>query len=309
MNDIIPVPETDLNHVQTASMVELIDQFLLSQDVKESSRFTYKRALKQFTQWVQSTGATNPDRNTILAYKSFLGSNGLSPLTVSGYLTATRQFFKWAESMKYYPDITRGVKGAKKTRGFKKDPLTVDQVKAMLHFKTRTLQDKRDFAMLNLLVRTGLRTIEVIRVDVGDIRQSSGEAILYVQGKGRDSKDEFVLLTPDTLNPIYAYLKARGRTEDTDPLFVSTSDRNTDQRLTTRSISGIVKERLRGIGLDNGRLTAHSLRHTFATITLKNGADVMAVKDAMRHQSVNTTMIYTHTIDRIAKGAERLFKL
>jgi len=309
MNELIPVPEKELNQVQATGIAGLIEQFLLSQDVKESSRFTYKRALKQFTQWVEANEVTNPDRNTILAYKAFLSGNGLSPLTVSGYLTATRQFFKWAESMKYYPDITRGVKGAKKTRGFKKDPLTVDQVKDMLRFKTKTLQDKRDFAILNLLVRTGLRTIEVIRADVGDIRQTSGEAILYVQGKGRDSKDEFVLLTPESLNPIYAYLKARGRTEDTDPLFSSVSDRNTRQRLTTRSISGIVKERLRGIGLDNGRLTAHSLRHTFATITLKNGADVMAVKDAMRHQSVNTTMIYTHTIDRMANGAERLFKL
>ena len=116
------------------------------------------------------------------------------------------------------------------------------------------------------MLRTGLRTIEIIRADIEDIRQQSGEAILWIHGKGRDSKNEFVLLTHEALKPIYEYLQARGRVKEPGPLFVSLSDRNRNKRLTTRSIRRIVKEHLRDICLDSDRLTAHSLRHTFATV-------------------------------------------
>ena len=112
-------------------------------------------------------------------------------------------------------------------------------------------------------------------------------------------------MTHNALKPIYEYLQARGRVSDTEPLFVSVSDRNNGQRLTTRSIRRIAKEHLRDIHLDSDRLTAHSLRHTFATVALKNGAPLLQVKEAMRHNSVETTMIYAHSLDRISNGAER----
>jgi len=114
--------------------------------------------------------------------------------------------------LRLYPNIARGIKGAKKTRGFKKDPLTVAQVKELLRGIDRsTPQGKRDYALLNLFIRTGLRTIEAVRAEVGDIRQEGGEAVLWIQGKGRDTKDEFVLLTPETLRPINEYLQTRRR--------------------------------------------------------------------------------------------------
>jgi len=91
-----------------------------------------------------------------------------------------------------------------------KDPLTVDDVSGLLGSIDRsTIEGKRDYALINLLIRTGLRTIETIRADVGDIRQASGETVLSVQGKGRDEKDELVILTPPSLNPIREYLTAR----------------------------------------------------------------------------------------------------
>lgn len=181
-----------------------------------------------------------------------------------------------------------------------------EQIKDLLDKINRaTIQGVRDYAMLNLMLRTGLRTIVVIRADVGDIRQQSGEAVLWIHGKGRDAKDEFVLLTQDTLKPLYEYIQARGQAEDTRPLFVSMSDRNKNQRLTTRSIRRIVKEHLRDIHLDSDRLTAHSLRHSFATIALLNGAPLLQVKEAMRHNSIETTIVYAHAMDRVSNGAER----
>jgi integrase/recombinase XerC/integrase/recombinase XerD len=221
-------------------------------------------------------------------------------------MVAVRKFFAYAEGMGYYPNIAKGVKGARQSRAHQKDSLTVSQVEELLEsVDCSTLQGKRDFALLNLLVRTGLRTIEVIRANIEDIRQEGGEAVLWIQGKGRDAKDAFVLLTNETLAPIYDYLQARGEAEDGDPLFTSASDRNRGERLSTRTIRRIVKDHLRKIGLNSGRLTAHSLRHTAITLSLKAGATVQEAQAFGRHSNINTTLIYAHNIDRIAQAPER----
>ena len=285
---------------------EITRAFIQSLDVSQSSRATYERSIKPFIEWAMASQISKPIRADILLYKDHLKSQGLSPFTVSGYMTAVRKFFEWAEGEGHYLNIAKGVKGAKKPKGFRKDPLTVSQIKGLLKSIDRTtIQGKRDHAILNLLIRTGLRTIEVVRADVGDIRQEGGEAVLWIQGKGRDSKDEFVLLTNDTLEPIKGYLATRGPVSDNEPLFVSGSHRNTGKRLTTRSIRRIVKNRLRGIGIDDGRLTAHSLRHTAITLSLIGGATIQEAQTLGRHSSIDTTMIYAHNLDRVTNAPER----
>lgn len=284
----------------------LLNDFLLAQDVKESSRSAYRRALRPFLGWLRQEGGTTPTREDILRYKRFLEGRGLSPLTLSGYLVVVRKFFEWTEGKKLYPNVARGIKGAKRSKGFKRDPLTKTQAKELLGSVDRsTLQGKRNFALLNLLVRTALRTIEVIRADVGDIRQEGGEAVLWIHGKGRDSKDEFVLLTDPCLKPLRSYLHVRGKTPADAPLFASLSDRNKRQRLTTRSLSRIVKDYLSRIGLKSERLTAHSLRHTAITLSLQGGATIQEAQLLGRHSNINTTLIYAHNIDRIAQAPER----
>ena len=284
----------------------MIGAFCSSQDVKQGSQVTYGRGLKQFFLWLQSKGILHPDRETILEYKADLGARGFSATTISGYLTTVRKFFDWTASKGSYVNIAQGIKGAKKAKGFRKDSLTVDQVKELLlSMDTGTLQGKRDYAMLNLMVRTGLRSIEIIRADIADIRQDSGEAVLWIQGKGRDSKDEFVLLTGETLKPIQNYLTAKGTAGDNEPLFTSQSDRNHNDRLTTRTIRRIVKAKLQGIGLVSGRLTCHSLRHSAITMALQGGASIQEAQALGRHANVNTTLIYAHNINRVLHAPER----
>ena len=123
--------------------------------------------------------------------------------------------------------------------------------------------------------------------------------------KGRDSKDEYVVLTNEALRAIRSYLSLRGRVNENEPLFASHGNRNNKGRLTTRSIRRMVKESLKLIELDEKELTCHSLRHTFATLALANNAPLLAVQKAMRHSNINTTTIYTHMADRLENGAEQ----
>ena len=224
---------------------QVIDRYLDSLDVKPRSKETYRKGVLRFASWLDSHGVSRPDRIDVLAYKNDLLKEHTA-CTVSTYLTAVKSFYGYLESEKVAPNIAAGIKGAAHLTGFKKDALTADQARVILDaMPTLTLEDKRNFALVNLLIRTGIRTVEAERANVEDIRSEAGEALLYVQGKGRDDKDDFVLLTENALRPIKVYLGARGKARPDAPLFLSHSDRNYGDRLTTRSISRIAKDALR----------------------------------------------------------------
>ena len=288
-----------------------IDQFISNIDVKNTSKETYRRQIKAFFNWwnIELNLKNNITREDILNFKSYLEKNNLSPLTISSYILVVRKFFTWREE-DGFPNPAKGIKGSKRSKGFRKDPLILSQIlKLLSNIDTRHIIGKRDYALINLLIRTGLRTIEVVRANRDDIRQESGVPVLWIQGKGRDLKDEFVVLTEDTLEPLYDYLnslkklKIKNRERDI-PLFVSLSKRNKGMRLTTRSISRIVKDRLRNVNIDSNRLSAHSLRHTAITLALQAGATLQEAQILGRHSNINTTLIYAHNINRIENAPE-----
>jgi integrase/recombinase XerC/integrase/recombinase XerD len=290
---------------------EAIEAFINSQDVKEASKRTYNRQLKQFFKWLKDTNRMGEslNRDDILAYREYLINTGKTSLTVAGYLTAVRKFFEWSEAMKIYPNIAK-VKSPRKPKGYRKDVLNKSQLRRSLDvINTDTLEGKRDYALFNLLARTGLRTIEVARAAIGDIRQEAGQAVLWIQGKGRDEKDDFVVLNEKTLQPIEDYLQERekeaGRQlKDSEPLFISLSNKNKGEALTTRSISRIIKNVFIKAGINNSRITAHSLRHTAITLSIVGGASIQQAQAMARHGDIKTTMIYFHNLERIKAGAE-----
>lgn len=298
-----------LNQVTTSNhllLEQYVIPFLESLDIKNSSKHTYQRQLRSFCAWYTQQRLTQCDRQDLLRYKDYLQNKKLlSSMAIGGYLTAMRRFFEWLESNKIYPNVAKSIKGPKRKKGFKKDVLTVDQVHTLLNSINRaTLTGKRDFALLNLMIRTGMRTIEIIRANKEDITSQSGQSILLIHGKGSDGKDDVVVLTENALGPLRHYLMARGKVRDEDALFASHSTKNFGRRLTTRSISRIVKERLRAIDLDSSRLTAHSLRHTAITLSLLAGATPQEARAMARHADINTTLIYAHNINRIAHAPE-----
>ena len=289
---------------QDVSIEEAIELFVSECDIRENSRNVYRRGLLYFFKWVEKTGRTisKLTRADIITFKDSL-LNTHSNLSVASYLVALRRFYEWAEGNKHYPNIAKGIKSPKRKNAYLKEHLRENQITDLLaHFEGNT----RDYAIVNLLLRTGLRCIEVVRANVEDITFKGGQRILRVWGKGRDEKDAFVVLTDKAYAPIRAYLDTRGTTTLKEPLFISTSNRNLKGRLTTRSISKICKEGFRAIGIDGKEYTAHSLRHTTAVLLLKNGslADVQSV---LRHSSPATSQIYTKSIEeelRLANPSE-----
>ena len=288
---------------------ELVDSFIASQDVKTSSKLLYRRTLKQFFNWVEIKGYSLSEiaRPQLLDYKDELLSSGKSSLTVGSYITSLRRFYEWTEANKFYPNVAKGIKTPKRKQQFRKQPLLPAQATALLSY----YQDKalRDYAIITLLLRTGLRTIEAIRANVEDITFKGSQRVLLVHGKGRDEKDNFVLLTDKAYQPIAEYLAIRGKVNSSEPLFTSTSNNSKGERLTTRSISHIAKEGLKAIGLDERSFTAHSLRHTTAVNILRAGGSLETAQFTLRHSNPATTQIYTATLNeerRLQNSGEAL---
>lgn len=286
---------------------ELVATFVASQDVKESSRNLYTRTLSQFFLWVERTGRVllQLSRQDILEYKDELLSSGLSALTIGSYLTSVRKFWEWAEAEKQYPNIAKGIKTPKRVQAFKKQHLTDAKSTELLeHYKSLSL---RDYAIVNLILRTGLRTIEVVRADIGDITFKGERRILKIWGKGHTEKDDFVVLSDKAYLPIKDYLATRKGAKAGEPLFISNSRQNAGERLTTKTISTICKEGLKAIGLDGKEFTAHSLRHTTAVAILKHGGAITDVQSVLRHTSPATSQIYTESVKeelRLANAPE-----
>ena len=274
----------------------LVATFVSEQDVKESSRNLYNRTLSQFFKWVEQTGRSlaSMTRVDILEYKDHLQAQGLSALTIGSYIVSVRKFYEWAEANKLYPNIAKGVKTPRRVQAFKKQHLTDNKSSELLsYFESKSL---RDFAIVNLILRTGLRTIEVIRANVGDITFKGERRILRVWGKGHTEKDDFVVLSDKAYIPIANYLATRKGAKGGEPLFTSRSNNNKGERLTTRTISQICKEGLQAVGLDGKEFTAHSLRHTTAVAIIRHGGTITDVQSVLRHSSPVTSQIYTESV-------------
>ena len=295
---------------QNITMEQVLDMFATSIDIKPSSRELYKRTLRQYFKWVEDKGYLLREMSIpqLIEYKDWLLESGKSSLTISSYITSIRKFYEWAEANRFSPNIAAVLHSPRRRQQFRKQPLKPEQATQLLeHFTNQSL---RDFAMVNLLLRTGLRCIEVVRADIGDITFKGGQRVLLVQGKGRDEKDNFVVLTDKAYKPIEEYLSSRKSRGDQEPLFACTSNNNKGGRLTTRAVSSLVKESLRAIGLDDRAYSAHSLRHTAAVSILRaSNWNIEIAQRTLRHSNPATTQIYTETAreeERLSNAGERL---
>lgn len=279
----------------------LISSFFLYLDCLEQTVRTYRYGIKQFMKYLKAGNTSKPTRETILSYKKELTSRGLKPSTIALYLSSLRRLFSWSASNGFYPNITDGIKSPKQQQtGHKRDYLSGGQIQAML----KQTQSNRDNAMIALISSCRLRTVEVIRANVEDIRILGDTTVLYVQGKGRSDKTEFVKLSEPVVKAIQEYLSSRGQVSGNEPLFVSESRCNKGHRLTTRTVSGVCKKAMKTSGYDSPRLTAHSLRHSVATLALLAGVELTDVSAFMRHSNIGVIMVYAHNVNRLKSLCE-----
>lgn len=301
MKDLI-TRETGLQ--SGAVLEDLQESFIKYLDASERTVKTYSGALRQYFKWNREHNITQPRREDVIAFREDLKRDH-KPTTVQNYIIAIRLFFQWTAQEGLYPNIAEHIKGAKLSREHKKDYLSSSQVKGILEsIDQSTEQGRRDYALFVLLVTGGLRDIEAHRANIEDLRTLGDSTVLYLQGKGRTERAEYIKIMPEVEKALRNMLADREIIDEKAPLFISLSNNSKGDRMTTRSISGSIKKQFIKAGFNSDRLTSHSLRHTAVTLALLAGNSLQEVQQFARHSNIATTQIYAHNLDRAKNKCE-----
>ena len=291
-----------LEQIQPNVTAELLEEYRQQLDNGDATIKTYMHCLYKFVAWLEEREITTVEYETIVIYKKHLGET-MKAKTVNTHLAAIKDFFRSIER-KGGRNVAKGVKKEKVKFDFVHDSLTTNQVQKILNsIDASTEQGARAYAMFRLMVQTGLRECEIVRADIGDIKTKGNNTVLYVQGKGENAKNNYVVLYPSVIKAIEEYHRIRNAKAG-EPLFTSTSNHNNGGRMTTRTVQRIVKGLYANNGIVSDSYTTHSTRHTAITLSILNGASVQQAQAMARHKDVNTTMIYFHDIDRLENNAE-----
>ena len=286
------------------SLKERINQYINYIDIKLATKESYLRILLEYVSYIDKL-PNLPTRQDVMNYRESIKKR-LKAASVQKHIVVIRNFYRWFYIEGYGPNIAEGIKGMKIESNFKREALSVEDSKKLLHradmYAKKDIIGLRNYALISLLLTTGMRTIEVERSDTEDIDFIEDSQVLFVMGKGHDDKDTYVKLSPQVYAIIEKYLIKRS--DEFKPLFINHGNTNHGERMRTRSIRAVVKEYLRQIGIDSPKYSAHSLRHTTATLSLLEGAGIESTQHLLRHKDPATTQIYIHKINRRKENYE-----
>ena len=233
----------------------------------------------------------------LYAFQSFSQGDALSPATRSRRSSCVKSYFHWLVSKRRIldTDVSFDLDMPKLPAQLPRF-LEEDDCRKLLSVCTGG--DKvRDRAILLVFLSCGLRVSELVGLNVKDLHGDH----MTVRGKG--GKERVVYFGQSCRDALDAWLTQRASVEivpeDRDALFISRNRR----RICARAVTNVVKSSLEAAGLDSEHISCHKLRHTAATLMLKNGVDTRVLKEVLGHSSLNTTQIYTHVTSASLRAA------
>lgn len=278
-------------------MDDFLDAFLhyeaVERGLAENTVASYRRDLIAFLTFIDQKGIVSLQQTNRMHIQEFmleLRNQGKATATLSRCVASIRAFYNFLvqERMVDHDPVVY-VRSPKIERKLP-HVLTVDEVNALLAMPDlSTGMGLRDKAMFELLYATGIRVSELISLDVSDVNLSAS----FLQCMGKGSKERIIPLGRLARHAIMEYtLRARYsllRYPDEPTLFVN----HLGDRLTRQGFWKIIKKYAKMAGITQD-ITPHTLRHSFATHLLENGADLRAVQEMLGHADISTTQIYTH---------------
>ena len=266
----------------------------------------YDHYLERFLIWAKAEKPTDITEKVVRGFRLYLnryedGKGGkLKRITQDYYVIAIRGFLKFLAKRDIKTLSSEKIELGK-TKDRQAEFLELEEVERLLQVaRGSKLENLRDTAILELLFSTGLRVSELTSLDIDKVNLKTGE--FSVRGKG--DKVRLVFLSTSAKIALNDYLLRR---KDLSPaLFVSLKDNGDPSRLTPRTIERIVKKYAIAAGIVK-EITPHTLRHSFATDLLRNGADLRSVQEMLGHSSITTTQIYTHITNKHLKEVHNKF--
>ena len=235
------------------------------------------------------------DHTSIQSYLQQLSRRGLSAKTLARRLASIKSLYKYLLINDLVEvNIARFVKTPKINQELP-HYLSLKEAKDILQLPIGNDEKAlRERLILELFYATGIRISELIKIQMNDIRLE--ESIIYILGKG--SKERIVMIGNEAKEALCNYLELMSKKDCSEKmhyLFPALRSGKNGKKgsIAPRTVFNIVKKYLKKVSNDE-KLSPHSLRHTFATHMLDNGADLMAIRDMLGHSSLSSTQIYTH---------------
>lgn len=301
----------------------LFDEYLLNLKVNNYSPetiYNYERDLKVFEDFLfdNSISFKKISKRDILNYKAFLTSSDrktalaekskfrLNAYSINRMLSVLRAYLKYLIDMDHAcpiaPDVVKMIKTTRK----KAQVAELDEFVKLLQFPSIYEKDRlvglRNRAMLETLFSTGMRISELINLKT---KQIDKQGRIFILGKGK--KERFVYLTPRAQQHLEAYLLTR--TDDSPFAFVPYRGQNTqdkERKISTNYLQNTIKKYRELLDI-NLPISAHSLRHGFATYLAESGANPAAIQVLLGHESLETTTRYVHASDQYARKSHKDF--
>jgi tyrosine recombinase XerC len=272
-----------------------IDYLKSVKGLTENTLRAYRRDIRLMQDFVQAEGYDEADPEFVRPFIGNLSRRALSSRSINRILSSLRGYFRFLQrfgDLKESPLAgVRGMKGGRRLPAF----LFEQEAAQLLEEAGEDFWELRDRSLFEFLYSTGCRISEAVSLNVMDIDLAGRQA--RVLGKGERERNVFIGRSCQTV--LHEYLLKRihhmpgERSEEA--LFVN----RRGGRLTARGARFLLAGRLKRLGM-NRRVTPHSLRHSFATHVLNQGADIRVVQELLGHRSLSTTQIYTHVgLDRL----------
>jgi tyrosine recombinase XerC len=272
-------------------LAEFSSYLKLRQGVSPNTVRAYCQDVEDFIEFCRARGITpeKVDGWVARAYLAHLLQKGLARSTVARKIAALRSFYRYMSRQGRLKSNPFSLVEVPRQRRRLPRFLYYPEVEALLAQPRADTLGLRDRALLEVLYATGARISEALGLNIGDLHLEEGYAV--VRGKG--GKERLVLLGRKASRALKAYLDhARGKLlarEATEAVFLNRNG----GRLSPRGARYLLARYLRSAGLDK-RCSPHSLRHSFATHLLENGADLRVVQELLGHARLSTTQVYTH---------------
>lgn len=292
--------------------IQYLEYLEIEKNKSQKTLENYGRYLDRFLNFANIKTINQLNEDLIRQYRIHLNrlknekGKNLKKITQNYHVIALRNFLKYLARM--------GVKTVPAERvelGKQEDRevsfLQLDEIKRLFNApKGNDLSTLRDKAILSALFSTGMRVSELCSLNRDEIDVKRGE--LSVRGKG--SKIRLVFLSEDARENISQYLSKRPDIDEALFIRIPKNGKfsgSSNLRLTPRSIQRIIKKYSIRAGILGKKISPHTLRHSFATDLLRNGADIRSVQAMLGHASVTTTQIYTHVTDKQLREVHEKF--
>ena len=269
-------------------MYSLLSDFLEYIDVEkglaQNTVNAYRRDISSFIDFVEIEDINLITRLHISSYIMDLRETGIAPSSISRKISALKSFFKWASANEYLKNNPiSSIEPAKLPKHLPK-VLSNQEVEKIMHSDLSILEQ----TIFEMLYSCGLRVSELSKLRINDINIKSQNIICY----GKGSKERIVPFGDYAKQILAKYIKNRELITESNNLKTDLLLLNTNGRLVTRQDIYRIVHKMGNI--INKDISPHTLRHTFATHLLENGADLRVVQELLGHSDVATTQLYTH---------------